>query len=341
METRNKVILLVNTGTPDRPERNDVRKYLSQFLNDPRVIDMPYLLRKILVNLIIIPFRTSKSTRLYKQLWTKDGSPLLLNLKSLTGKLRTRLGDEYSVMMAMRYGNPALIDALRMIKNSRPDELIIFPLYPHYASSTTGSVHQDVMNEIKRWNEIPEIKFAGPFFSHPSFIEVFTNQISKYHPEKFDHILFSYHSLPLSHIRAVHPSQDISACGCMESMPDSGRFCYKAACYMTTRLLAHKLNLVPGNYSTSFQSRFSRNWLGPFTDEVLKDLVHTGKKKVLSIAPSFVADCLETKVEFDNYRVAFNKQGGEELTLVESLNDNDDWVEAVIEIAGIGQPPEK
>ena len=328
-----KAILLVNTGTPDKPEKKYVRKYLSEFLNDPRVIDMPWLLRKILVNLIIVPFRTAGSTKLYRRLFTEKGSPLLFHLRDLTAKLQVKLENNYSVVMGMRYGNPSLKSALGKIKSMGISELIIFPLFPQYASSTTGSVNEFVMKEISKWNEIPEIKFKDQFFSHSSFIGALANLIGKYDPEKYDHVLFSYHSLPLRHIQAVHPVQDISTCSCEREMPGHGEYCYKAACYETTRLLAQELNLPEGTYSTTFQSRFSKNWLGPFTDDVLKELAGKGKKRVLAIAPSFVADCLETVVEFEGYRELFKKWGGEDLTLVESLNAHDDWVEAIIEIA--------
>lgn len=327
---KNKVIVLVNTGTPDKPEKKAVRRFLTEFLNDPRVIDMPWLLRKLLVNLIIIPFRTSRSTALYRKLWTRDGSPLLLNLQKLTVKLN--VNNEYSVTGAMRYGNPSLKNALKSLKDSRVKELVIFPLFPQYASSTTGSVNELVMKEISTWNNMPEVRFTGQFYSHPSFIASFAGQIQKYNPEIYDHVLFSYHSLPLNHISAAHPEHDLSDCTCRDSFPDHGTFCYRAACYKTTLLLAKELSLTPGTYSTSFQSRFSKNWLGPFTDDVLKELSKSGKKRILAAAPSFVADCLETIVEFDNYRNLFRTLGGEELVLVESLNDNDDWVEAIIKI---------
>jgi ferrochelatase len=330
---KNKVIILVNTGTPDKPEKKYVRKFLSEFLNDPRVIDLPWIIRKLLVDLVIVPFRTGKSTRLYRRLWTPDGSPLLSNMQKLAAKLRVLTGQEYTVTGAMRYGNPSLKDALKKLRYQQVDELVIFPLFPQYASSTTGSVHEYVMKEISRWNNIPETRMTGQFYSHQSFISAFAAQIRKYDTVKYDHVLFSYHSLPLKHIQAVHPALDQTGCICKNHLPGFGTSCYKAVCYETTRLLAGALELPEGKYSTSFQSRFARKWLGPFTDQVLEELAMSGKKKILFVAPSFVADCLETIVEIDEYRDIFrNLGGGEELMLVDSLNDNDDWVKAVIEI---------
>lgn len=331
---KKKVILIVNTGTPGKPDIKYVRRFLSEFLNDCQVIDLPWLLRKLLVNLIVVPFRAPKSTKLYRRLWTGKGSPLLVYMESLVLKLQKKLKGEYSVYGAMRYGNPSLKDILKKIKSESVDEITVFPLYPQYASSTTGSVHEFIMKEIQTWNIIPVICFTGQFYSHPSFIDAFANQVKRYNPEMYDHVLFSYHGLPLRHIQKAHPANDYSVCDCHIRLPEHGIYCYKATCYETSRLLAEKLNLIPESYSTSFQSRLSKNWLTPFTDMTLKELIQKGKKRVLVVAPSFVADCLETIIEInDENQNLFKQWGGEELVLVESLNDNDDWVEAIIEIA--------
>lgn len=335
-EMKRKVILLVNTGTPDNPDKRSVRWFLSEFLNDHRVIDLTWLLRKILVNLVIVPFRASKSSRLYTKIWTEKGSPLLVHLENLASKLRNKLGNEYTVYAAMRYGNPSLREAIIKIKNNLPDEIIVFPLYPQYSSSTTGSVYEFIMKEIQTWNIIPEMRFIGQFYSHPSFIDVYAKLINEYKPEKFDHVLFSYHGLPLTHIRRIHSELDYSDCDCHRSMPDHGNYCYKATCYETSRLMADKLKLNSGNYSTSFQSRLGKNWLTPFADKTLTELIQKDKKNVLVVAPSFVADCLETTIEInDTYKTNFKLHGGEELVLVENLNDNDAWVETIIKIANL------
>lgn len=331
---KNKVILFINAGTPDKPDIKHVRRFLSEFLNDCRVIDLPWLLQKILVNLVIVPFRAPKSTRSYQKLWIGKGSPLLVNMENLGLKLEQKLKGEYSVYGAMRYGNPSLKDILKKIKSESVDEITVFPLYPQYASSTTGSVHEFIMKEIQTWNVIPAICFTGQFYSHPSFINAFANQVKRYNPEMYDHVLFSYHGLPLRHIQKAHPENDYTKCDCHNSLPDHGIYCYKATCYETTRLLAEKLNLIPESYSTSFQSRLSKNWLTPFTDRTLKELIQKGKKRVLVVAPSFVADCLETIIEIkDEYKNLFKQSGGKELVLVESLNDNDEWVDAIFKIA--------
>jgi protoporphyrin/coproporphyrin ferrochelatase len=329
-----KALILVNTGTPDTPAVKDVRRFLSAFLNDRRVIDLSWIARKILVNLIIVPFRSPRSAALYRQLWTADGSPLLVNLGKLVSGLRKVLGESCDVTGAMRYGNPSLEKAFKSIAWEGYDEIIVFPLYPHYASSTTGSVHELVMRQASRLNVIPSVKFISQYWSHPSFIEAWTDNLGRYSPGSFDHILFSYHGLPLRQVAKVHPGIACTGCSCSESMPDHGKFCYRATCYETTRLIAARLSLAEGSFSTAFQSRLTRNWLSPFTDHVLAELASQGKKRVLVVPPSFTADCLETVVEIGHeYKSLFEHEGGEELVMAESLNDSLLWMKAIAEIA--------
>ena len=331
-----KFLILINTGTPDKPGVREVRRYLSEFLNDRRVIDIPWLLRKLLVNIIIVPFRAPVSTRKYLKLWTEEGSPLLFNLENLVGKVKSCLKDEYEVIGAMRYGNPSLQNTLEHVRNQSPEQMIILPLYPHYASSTTGSVNEFIFSKVRKWDMIPEIRLIGQFYSHPAYINAMTIHLSGYDPSKFDHVLFSYHGLPLSHIERIHPGSDCRKCSCEKAFPSECSMCYKATCYATTRLLAEKLNLSPGKFSTAFQSRLTHRWLEPFTDVVLQNLASGGTRKVLVIAPSFVADCLETIIEIDEeYRNLFKKEGGKEFVMVKSMNDNDEWVKAIIQISDL------
>jgi ferrochelatase len=241
--------------------------------------------------------------------------------------------NEYRVLGAMRYGNPSLQAIMRTLEREIPEQIIVFPLYPQYASSTTGSVTDFIMNEIRTWNIIPDIRILGQFYYQPVFIDAVADKVRKYDPDSFDHILFSYHSLPLRHLQKIHPEVDCNQCNCHAELPEYGSFCYRAACYETTRLLTEKLNLDQAKYSTSFQSRLSKNWLAPFTDSRLKELAHAGKRRVLVVAPSFVGDCLETLIEIkEEYCKMFQEEGGEMLVLTECLNDNDSWAEAVIRI---------
>ena len=331
-----KVFVIINTGTPDKAEVHYVRKFLSDFLNDRRVIDLQWLAGKILVNLIIVPFRAPESTKKYLKLWNENGFPLRYHLNNLVEKLQRRVGDEYLVSGAMRYGNPSLKDILQQIKRISPEQVIFFPLFPHYATSTTGSGNEFIMNQMTGWEVIPEVKFQGQFYSHPLYIDSVVSQIGKFDVSEYDHIVFSYHGLPLKQVQKNHPAIDCKSCTCEKEFPESCKLCYKAACYETTRLLSGKLGLESTTFSTSFQSRMSDGWLGPFTDDLLKELAVSGKRRVLVAAPSFAADCLETIVEIgEEYQELFRSSGGEKLDLVSSLNDDDKWVEAIIEIAGI------
>ncbi len=329
MAEKQKAVLLVNVGTPDGPDTASVRRYLAQFLNDKRVLDMPRLFRKILVNLIIVPFRAPKSARLYQRLWTPEGSPLVVNTEKFAAGLRQQLDASYTVFTAMRYGNPSLKSALEKIRRKGFNELIVFPQFPQYASSTAGTILDFIKNEIKSWPESPEVKYIGQFYDHPGFLEAFAENIALCHPETFDHIIFSCHGLPLRHIRKVHPGISPENCPCEKQMPEHGKYCYKATCYETARLLAARLKLDKNRYSVAFQSRFSKNWLRPFTDKVIGELARKGAKRVLVAVPSFTADCLESLVEIGwENRELFKKEGGEELVLVKSLNTNEKWAQA-------------
>lgn len=331
--TQKTAVLLINVGTPDSPEVKDVRRYLTQFLNDLRVIDLPWLLRKILVNVIIIPFRAPKSARLYNMLWTNNGSPLLHYGNKLRDLLQEQLNIPYAVFLGMRYGNPALENVLEEIRIKGFHKLVVVPLFPQYASSTSGTAIAAVMKIIEKWNIIPEVRFVSQFYRNKEFIEAFALKIKSYHPETYDHIVFSYHGLPLSHIEWIHPAVSQASCECTKAFPPHGEFCYRATCYETTRLLVQELSLKPGQYSVSFQSRLTKNWLEPFTDKVIIEKAKTGTKKILIAAPAFVADCLETTVELGiEYKKLFTEAGGTQLDYAESLNDLPEWVLALKKI---------
>lgn len=329
-----KVVLLVNTGTPDNPDASSVKRYLKEFLNDPMVINIPWIFRRMLVNLFIVPFRSSGSSRLYKRLWTREGSPLKINLEKLVCKLQLKMAGRYKVLGAMRYGTPSINSVLQTIKEE--SDLVVVPLFPQFARATTGSVNETILRESKYIRKIQSVKFVEQFYSHPAFVKVFSERISRFDREKFDHIVFSYHSLPVSQIKKIHPAIIPQNCDCDKRFPEYGYCCYKASCHMTTRLIAGKLNLKAGFFTTSFQSRMSKRWIGPFTDQVLKDLAYSGKMKVLVVAPSFVSDCLETLIEIkEDYKKLFIAAGGKDLVLIESLNHEDDWVEALRDIIEI------
>lgn len=330
MKSKKTAVLLLNVGTPDQPTVKAVRRYLSEFLNDRRVIDIPLILQKILVNLIIVPFRAPKSTKLYERLWTEKGSPLLYFSERVQDELQTKLAGEATVFMAMRYGNPTVGSALSAIHSGGFDRLVVLPMFPQYASSTTGTAVQAVLDEVSTWNTIPEIQAVGQFYNHPEFLDAFIERIRSYQPENYDHVIFTYHGLPNRHLEKNHPGHSIQTCNCENTLPEFGQLCYKATCYQTTRELVARLGLTKEQYSVSFQSRLSKNWMTPFTDKNLISQAKKGKKKVLVVAPSFVADCLETTVEIGwEYKQMFAENGGEQLQMVESLNDSPRWIAAL------------
>jgi protoporphyrin/coproporphyrin ferrochelatase len=324
-------VLLIQLGTPDSPSVSDVRKYLSEFLNDPRVIDIPYLLRKFLVNIIIVPFRAPKSAKLYKQLWTDKGSPLLFYSESLKEKLQSALGSSFEVELAMRYQNPSIDAVLDKMKEKGYKRIIILPLFPQYASASSGSAIEKALKIIKQWWVIPELKIISQFYNNKDYINSVVAQGQKYNPTDYDHVLFSYHGLPVRQVDKVYT--DGKPCAdhnCENEINESNQFCYKAACYATTRLLAEKLNIPQEKYTVCFQSRLNKKWLEPFSDKVIIEYAKKGTKKLLVFSPAFVADCLETIVEIgQDYSLLFKENGGNHLQLVESLNDNPHWVNAL------------
>lgn len=320
MNNKNTAVLLMNVGSPDAPTKAAVRRYLSEFLNDKRVIDLPWLLRKILVNLIIIPFRVKKSTALYQQLWTTNRSPLIFYSEELKNKLQTKLDDNFKVFLGMRYGNPGYKKALADIKQQNFEKLIVVPLFPQHALSTTETAFEAVKSEIKEQNVKIELVEIQQFYYNPDFIKVFVNQIKKYQPDAYDHIVFSYHGIPLRQDEKSHPT----------NWQSIEKYAYSKACLETTNLIVEGLGLAKENYSIGFQSRLSKNWLSPFTDELILSKLNTGNKKILVVTPSFVTDCLETIIEIrETYKQKFIANVGEQLQLVESLNDNNEWVEVL------------
>ncbi len=322
--------VLVNVGTPGSTSTRSVKKYLREFLGDPKVIDLPFLLRKFLVHAIIVPFRSPRSAKKYEQIWTSDGSPLLIHMNNLVKKLKMIAPTGTDVIGLMRYGQPALKDFLFDLSEKEYSEVVVLPLYPQYADSTTGSVEQLVAAVRTHPGINITIRIIDQFYDHPGFVASFAERIRSHDPSAFDHVLFSYHGLPLRQLKKVHPGQPVVGCDCHHRMPGHGHHCYRATCYATTRKLAEAAGIAPDRCSTSFQSRLSRNWMTPFTDATLKRLATEGKKKVLVVPASFVADCLETTLEIGmEYRELFIESGGEELHMAESLNTSNRWVETV------------
>lgn len=328
-------VLLINLGTPDSPSTGDVRSYLSQFLNDPRVIDVFWLWRKILVNLIIVPFRAPKSAKIYQKLWTAQGSPLLYYSLQVRNLLQNELGSQYEVYLAMRYKNPSIPDVLESMRQKNFSRIIVLPLFPQYASASTGSALDEVMRVLRTWWVIPEVKLICQYYDHPAFISAIVERGRLYNIDEFDHVLFSYHGLPERQVDKVHPGGSCADYNCENEITAENKFCYKAASYATTRLIAAQLNLSKDKYTVCFQSRLNKKWLRPFSDEVVESCAKKGMKKILVFSPAFTADCLETIIEIgDEYQEIFKTYGGEKVQLVESLNDHPLWIQCLKELVG-------
>lgn len=329
-------VLIVNLGTPDSPETPDVRVYLREFLMDGRVIDIPYMSRWMLINFIIAPFRAPKSAKVYKELWTEEGSPLKTYGYAVEKMLQTALGKDYVVKLAMRYQKPSIESGLAELQQLGLSKITVIPFFPQYASASTGSVYEEVMRVLATWQVMPEIRFVNRFLDHPKFIEGFVRLGKKHLSErKYDHILFSYHGLPERQImKGDVTGKQCKLGSCCDTANRHNQFCYRAQCFETTRLLVKELGLAEGAYTTSFQSRLGKTpWIKPYTDDVIKELAGRGIKSVLAFSPSFVADCLETTIEIgDEYRELFEEMGGEHWQLVESLNDSDIWVETLVDL---------
>lgn len=329
----NEAILLINLGTPDEPSPGKVGKYLTQFLNDKRVIDIHPVGRFFLVNFIIVPFRRLNSSKLYRKIWTREGSPLLLNTAQLRDQLQQKLGSKYIVEFAMRYQKPSIKSALEKLREKRPSRIHILPLYPQYASSSTGSSLEEVFRIIKNWEVIPGLNVISKFYQHPAFINAFASTGAKYKPENYDHIVFSYHGLPERQIRKASAHYGGNTCklgDCCNAVTKNNQYCYRANSFETTRQLVKALNIPEGKYTTSFQSRLDDKWLKPYSDKVVEELAKKGAKNILVFSPAFVADCLETLYEIGTeYNEIFRHHGGEKVTLVESLNASDEWADAV------------
>lgn len=324
-------VLIVNLGTPDSPNTPDVRKYLREFLMDGRVIDIPKVLRWMLVNLIIAPFRAPKSSKTYKKLWEERGSPLKFYGEDIEKALQERLGEGFYVKLAMRYQNPSLVDALETFRKAGLRKIILIPLFPQYASATTGSIYEQAMQVVSTWQVIPEISFTNQFYNHPIFLRHFVEASKKYlENNEYDHLLFSYHGIPARHIRNGDYTGNTCKFGsCCDAIGPHNQLCYRAQCFATSRELAKVLNLKDGEYSTAFQSRLGRDpWLEPYTEDVVQLFPKEGKKKLLVFSGAFVADCLETTIEIgEEYYELFIHNGGEVFQLVESMNNSSTFVD--------------
>jgi len=330
-------VLLVNLGTPDSPRTPDVRRYLNEFLTDGRVIDMPAAVRYPLFQGLVVPLRAPKSAKIYQQLWdTERGSPLLYHGLDLQKLVQEQLGDEYVVAFGMRYQNPSIEKALEELRDAAVDRIIVLPLFPQYAAASTGSVQEKVMEIVGKWWIVPSISFISNFVDAPGFVDTFVT-LGKAEMAKhdYDHVLFSYHGIPERHVLKGSFKGYCQLGKCCNTYNKNNRYCYRAQCFETSRLLAKGLGLRDDQYTVAFQSRLQSRlrdpWLQPYSDEVLKEFPKKGIHNVLAFSPAFVADCLETTIEVGvEFKELFEEAGGKHWQLVPSLNSHPQWVEGVV-----------
>jgi ferrochelatase len=313
-------VLIVNLGTPDSPSYFAVQRYLRDFLGDRRVIDTPRLIWLPLLYGVVLPFRPVRTARNYRKIWMKEGSPLAVYSARLVAKidalLRQDIGDGVRVELAMTYGNPGIARAVQSFAKAGVEKLLVLPLYPQYCSSTTGSVVDATNNALKRWRSLPQIRFINDYHDDARYIDALSSQIQRHWAGigETAHLLFSYHGIPAAYVAKGDP--------------------YQRQTEATTRLVVSRLGLNETQWSHCYQSRFGRvTWLQPYTLDRIKELADRGCTKLTVASPSFAVDCLETLEEVAiEYRDRFLEWGGEQLTLIPGLNDDDDHAASLVDI---------
>lgn len=328
-----RALLLMNLGSPDSTEVKDVRRYLNEFLMDGRVIDIPYLVRVLLVRGIIVPFRAPKSAEAYKSIWTNEGSPLIVLTKQLQQALQQKISEP--VAIAMRYGNPSPKQAYDELMKENPDleEVVLLPLYPHYAMSSYETAVEYAKEHYEKGKYGFKLTVIKPFYDDADYIDALAQSMKLYTEQEYDHFLFSYHGVPQRHIR----KSDTTGCHCLqvnnccETASAAHATCYRHQLVVTTKLVAEKLGIPKEKYSISFQSRLGKGWLEPFTDKRLEAMPGEGIKKLLIACPAFISDCLETIEEIgEEGKETFMHAGGESFTLIPCLNTHPAWVNTII-----------
>lgn len=333
----NKAVLLVNLGSPKEPTTPEVRRYLHQFLMDPDVIQLPWLLRKIIVCLFVLPFRPKASAQAYQSIWLPEGSPLIVFSMRLLQKLQALTA--VKVEMAMRYGSPDIESKILVLsKEENLKDILLIPLYPHYAESTIKTSIAEAERVIKKHKLDITLSLKQAFYDQPDYINALVSSAEPYLDrlgleKTYDHLLFSYHGLPEVHITKLDESKKLclkSADCCQQESPFNKQ-CYRRQVFKTTARFVEQANLPADKYSIAFQSRLGRaRWLAPNTEDRLQELASAGVKNVLVICPAFVSDCLETLEEIAiRGEEVFKQAGGESLTLVPCLNDHPAWLDVL------------
>jgi ferrochelatase len=327
----NKGVLLINLGSPDSTDVPDVRRYLREFLSDPRVLDVPTPIRQAILNLFILPFRPRDSAEAYEKIWTEEGSPLI----HLTYRVAELLGEriDLPIDVGMRYGNPSARSALQRLHNRGIDELFVIPLYPHYAMSSYETAVAKVKDELADLPFEMDLTFQPPFYDDPDYIDALVTSAEPYLEDDYDHVLFSYHGVPERHIKKGDPS----GCYCLQTDDCCVKanpvhaMCYRHQVHATTWAFVEQAGIPDDKWSLAFQSRLGTDpWLEPFTDKTLEHLPSQGKKRVVVLSPAFVSDCLETIEELGmEGREDFLEAGGKSFTLVPCLNEHPRWIDVL------------
>jgi ferrochelatase len=327
----NKGILLVNLGSPDSPSVPDVRRYLREFLMDARVLDVNWLLRFCVVKFAILPSRPKHSAEAYQKIWTPVGSPLVVTSRNVQTKLQRRIS--IPVELAMRYQNPSIPQAVRNLERKGVDEILLIPLFPHYAMSSFETAVERV-KEVATALPLPiRVQVQPPCYDHPDYIAALVASAQEVLKPGYDHLLFSFHGLPERHMRKADPTgcHCLATENCCETASPAHATCYRAQCFKTTAAFVKQAGVPQDKYSISFQSRLGRDpWLKPYTDYELPRLAESGVKKLLVICPAFVADCLETLEEIGlRGRDSFLAAGGTDFALIPCLNEHPLWLAAL------------
>lgn len=328
-----KGILLNNLGSPDTTNIKDVRRYLDEFLMDERVIDIAYWKRYLLIKGIILNFRPKKSAEAYKKIWWDEGSPLVVISERFTKKVATKV--DIPVALAMRYGSMSIEKGIKELTDQGVDEILLVPLYPHYAMSSYESVTVKVEQVIAEKHPNVVLDILPPFYKEPNYIKAMSENIAN-HLEGFeyDHILFSYHGIPERHIKKSDPTKNHCKIdgSCCERNSVAHYTCYRHQCFETTKAIAKEMGLQEGMYSNSFQSRLLKDpWLKPYTDFEFERFPKENKKKLAVITPAFVSDCLETLEEIAmEGEEQFKDAGGTHYKHIPCMNDNDNWVAVMV-----------
>jgi ferrochelatase len=318
-------VLLTNLGSPKEPTTGEVRRYLREFLSDPRVVEIPRIIWLIILHGIILRIRPQKSAKLYQTVWTDEGAPLIAITRAQTNKVKSILAEQYGddvvVEFAMRYGEPSISSVLQSFQQQGVENIIVLPLYPQYAGPTTASTFDAVSKELQKWRYIPSIKFINTYHNNPHYIKALANTVSEHlnvHG-KPDKLVLSYHGMPELFYQWGDPYYD---------------YCKETTELVIEELSTRPLGLSSDDFIMTFQSRFGKaEWLKPYTDETLEHLAESGTKHLAIMSPAFSADCLETLEELEGEnREVFMEAGGEEYHYIAALNDRDDHIDSLVKI---------